>query len=79
MASSWWLFTILMVSTYTANLAAFLTIEKMDSPINSVEDLADQHTVKYGTLCQGSSPRYFEVENIYLSSINIYLYHLGSI
>ena len=61
MASTWWLFTILMVSTYTANLAAFLTIEKLDSAINSVEDLANQHTVKYGTLCNGTSFEYFKV------------------
>ena len=61
MASTWWFFTILMVSTYTANLAAFLTIEKLDSPINSIEDLANQHTVKYGTLCNGSSFEYFKV------------------
>lgn len=28
------------ISSYTANLAAFLTVERMDSPIESAEDLA---------------------------------------
>lgn len=40
-ASMWWFFTLIMVSSYTANLAAFLTIESLSSPINSVEDLAN--------------------------------------
>ena len=31
---------IIMISSYTANLAAFLTVERMESPIESAEDLA---------------------------------------
>lgn len=30
---SWWLFTLIVCSSYTANLAAFLTVSRMDSPI----------------------------------------------
>lgn len=42
MASSvWWFFTLIMVSSYTANLAAFLVIENKSSKIDSVEDLKD--------------------------------------
>ena len=47
-AASWWMFVLLMLSCYTANLAAFLTIDKMDSSINSVEDLLRQNQVKVG-------------------------------
>ncbi|XP_076446669.1 uncharacterized protein LOC143283995 [Babylonia areolata] len=36
----WWLFTILMTSTYTANLAAFLTVTIEEIPINSLTELA---------------------------------------
>lgn len=32
-----------MISSYTANLAAFLTVERMDSPIESAEDLGINH------------------------------------
>ena len=32
--------TLIMISSYTANLAAFLTVERMESPIESAEDLA---------------------------------------
>ena len=32
-AGLWWFFTLIMISSYTANLAAFLTVERMESPI----------------------------------------------
>ncbi|XP_061316791.1 glutamate receptor ionotropic, kainate 3-like [Pezoporus flaviventris] len=31
----WWFFTLIIISSYTANLAAFLTVERMESPIDS--------------------------------------------
>ena len=59
-ASFWWFFTLIMISSYTANLAAFLTIERMDAPINSVEDLAKQNKIKYGCLNSGSTNTFFK-------------------
>ena len=47
-AASWWMFVLLVLSCYSANLAAFLTIDKMDSTINSVEDLLRQNQIKVG-------------------------------
>ena len=38
----WYLFTLIMVSSYTANLAASLTAENLNTPIEEVEDLANQ-------------------------------------
>jgi hypothetical protein len=35
-AGLWWFFTLIMISSYTANLAAFLTVERMESPIGTV-------------------------------------------
>jgi ionotropic glutamate receptor len=29
----WWFFTLIIISSYTANLAAFLTVERMAMPI----------------------------------------------
>ena len=49
-----------MISSYTANLAAFLTIERMEAPINSVDDLAKQTKIKYGCLQSGSTKSFFE-------------------
>ncbi|KAL8573212.1 hypothetical protein ACOMHN_036197 [Nucella lapillus] len=42
----WWLFTILMTSTYTANLAAFLTVTIEETPINSLSELAASADLK---------------------------------
>ena len=36
----WWFFALIMLASYTANLAAFLTMERMDATIDSAEDLA---------------------------------------
>lgn len=46
---AWWFAISIFGATYTANLAAFLTINKYDSPIKSIEDLAYQDKIKYGT------------------------------
>ena len=58
----WYLFAMIMIASYTANLAAFLTIETLDKPISSAEDLAAQSKIKYGALRSGST-RYFFQEN----------------
>lgn len=57
----WWFFTLIMISSYTANLAAFLTMERMDAPISGVEDLASQNKIKYGALTGGSTANFFRV------------------
>ncbi|CAJ0941733.1 unnamed protein product, partial [Mesorhabditis belari] len=59
-SSCWWFYTLIIVSSYTANLAAFLTLEKMTPPIESVEDLADQETILYGIVKGGSTQAFFE-------------------
>ncbi|XP_076075595.1 glutamate receptor-like isoform X1 [Mytilus galloprovincialis] len=46
MLSFWWIFTILMAATYTANLAAYLTVTIIDSPINSLEELARHENIR---------------------------------
>lgn len=57
----WWFFTLIIISSYTANLAAFLTVERMVSPIESAEDLAKQTEIAYGTLDAGSTKEFFKV------------------
>ncbi|VDM76547.1 unnamed protein product, partial [Strongylus vulgaris] len=59
-SSAWWFFTLIIVSSYTANLAAFLTLEKMTPPIESVEDLANQNKIRYGVVKGGSTAAFFE-------------------
>ncbi|CAA9996688.1 unnamed protein product [Nesidiocoris tenuis] len=60
-AGMWWFFVLIMISSYTANLAAFLTMERMDATISSVEDLAMQNKIKYGVLAGGSTYNFFKV------------------
>nr|XP_023961990.1 glutamate receptor 2 [Chrysemys picta bellii] len=57
----WWFFTLIIISSYTANLAAFLTVERMVSPIESAEDLSKQTEIAYGTLDSGSTKEFFRV------------------
>lgn len=57
----WWFFVLIIISTYTANLAAFLTIERLVTPIASADDLATQTEIKYGTVRSGSTREFFEV------------------
>ncbi|KAI3388463.1 hypothetical protein SNEBB_009644 [Seison nebaliae] len=55
----WWFFCLIIVSSYTANLAAFLTSNRMQLPIRGAEDLAKQTEIKYGALRGGSSQSFF--------------------
>ena len=57
----WWFFTLIIISSYTANLAAFLTVERMITPIEHAEDLASQTEISYGTLESGSTMTFFRV------------------
>lgn len=60
LACTWWFFTLIFVMFYTANLAAFLTVQRMDSPINNADDLAKQVAIKYGTMTDGSTAAFFQ-------------------
>ena len=60
LAGVWYLFAMLIIASYTANLAAFLTVETLERPIKSAEDLAHQTEIKYGVLGGGSTMRFFE-------------------
>lgn len=57
----WWFFCFVLISSYTANFAALLTIDRMTMPINSVEDLVAQTTVHYGTVSGGTTADFFKV------------------
>ncbi|XP_022247281.1 glutamate receptor ionotropic, kainate 1-like [Limulus polyphemus] len=63
-AIMWWFFTLIMISSYTANLAAFLTVQRMESPIESANDLAKQSSIQYGCLKFGSTKAFFKESNI---------------
>ncbi|KAM8835682.1 glutamate receptor ionotropic, kainate 1 isoform 2-T2 [Synchiropus picturatus] len=60
----WWFFTLIIISSYTANLAAFLTVERMDAPIDSADDLAKQSRIEYGAVRDGSTMTFFKKSKI---------------
>lgn len=62
LASTWWFFCIIVVSSYTANLAAFLTVETPVKLIKNVEDLANQNVIKYGAKRDGATFNFFRVK-----------------
>ncbi|KAH9509952.1 hypothetical protein Btru_044705 [Bulinus truncatus] len=62
--SAWWFFTLIIISSYTANLAAFLTIEKLVVSISSADDLVGHPTIKYGTKRSGTSWKFFEKSTV---------------
>lgn len=70
-ASVWWFFTLIMVASYTANLAAFLVKENKVSLINGIEDLANctddsDCVVSFGAKTTGSTLTFFEVSDKYV-------------
>lgn len=58
---AWWFFALIMLASYTANLAAFLTMDRMEVSIESAEDLAKQNKIKYGAVIGGSTLSFFKV------------------
>lgn len=58
----WWFFTLIIIASYTANLAAFLTVERMITPVENADDLSSQTEISYGTLESGSTMTFFRVE-----------------
>lgn len=61
--SMWWFLILIISSSYTANLAAFLTMERMGPTIDSAEALAKQTKIKYGTVKGGSTESFFRDSN----------------
>ncbi|KAG5316711.1 GRIK2 protein, partial [Acromyrmex insinuator] len=73
-ASCWWFFCLIMVSSYTANLAAFLTVETVTSPFDNVEELVKKKTIKYGAKRKGATLNFFgNFVNFKESNISTYI------
>ncbi|XP_037037565.1 ionotropic receptor 25a [Bradysia coprophila] len=59
-AATWWLFGFIIIASYTANLAAFLTVSRLDTPVESLDDLAKQYKILYAPLNGSSAMTYFK-------------------
>uniref|UniRef100_A0A3P9LCQ9 Glutamate receptor n=1 Tax=Oryzias latipes TaxID=8090 RepID=A0A3P9LCQ9_ORYLA len=60
----WWFFTLIIISSYTANLAAFLTVERMDTPVDSADDIAKQTKIEYGVIKDGATMSFFKKSRV---------------
>ncbi|XP_039755197.1 glutamate receptor ionotropic, kainate 3-like [Pararge aegeria] len=60
-ASVWWLFALVITSSYTANLATLLSTETASELIKDVQDLADNDQgIQYGAKAGGATYKFFE-------------------
>ncbi|GMT36064.1 hypothetical protein PFISCL1PPCAC_27361, partial [Pristionchus fissidentatus] len=58
-AATWWLFGFIIIASYTANLAAFLTVSRLEQPVASLDDLAKQYKIEYAPMKGSASETYF--------------------
>ncbi|XP_065846805.1 glutamate receptor ionotropic, kainate 2-like isoform X2 [Oscarella lobularis] len=61
---AWYFFILIIVSSYTANLAAFLTLQNIPTTINSVDDLASQTEILYGTVKDSAVEAFFVASDV---------------
>ncbi|KAH9520044.1 Ionotropic receptor 25a [Bulinus truncatus] len=68
-AATWWLFGFIIIATYTANLAAFLTVSRLETPIESLDDLSKQVKVQYapenGSMAMIYFKRMADIEHLF--------------
>lgn len=50
----------IIIASYTANLAAFLTVSRLDTPVESLDDLAKQYKILYAPMNGSSAMTYFQ-------------------
>ena len=63
LVAAYWLFVVLMLATFTANLAAFLTVERMQDTVRSLEELNRQSKINYTVMEDSPYLEYFEVKD----------------
>lgn len=61
----WWVFALVMISAYTANLAAVLTVDRRYLPIKFLDDLANHPEIHYGAVEGGSTMQFFKVIKVH--------------
>ena len=64
LVAAYWLFVVLMLATFTANLAAFLTVERMQDSVKSLEELNRQSKINYTVMKDSPYLEYFQVKTV---------------
>ncbi|XP_050430307.1 ionotropic receptor 25a [Adelges cooleyi] len=60
LVAAYWVFVVLMLATFTANLAAFLTVERMQTPVQSLQQLARQSRINYSVVDSSTAHQFFK-------------------
>ncbi len=60
-----WSFSLMVVSSYTASLAAFLAVSNLQSPVRTMADLTKQDDIKYGTVANSHVSAFFSNSRIF--------------
>lgn len=53
-------YRFIIIASYTANLAAFLTVSRLDTPVESLDDLSKQYKILYAPMNGSSAMTYFQ-------------------
>ncbi|XP_060066778.1 glutamate receptor 4-like [Ylistrum balloti] len=53
-------FVLITVSTYTANMAAFLTTTNLEQPVTSLEELAERSDIECGTIDKSATMKFLQ-------------------
>lgn len=64
MIAFFWFCTLVITAAYTANLAAYLTLQQQDNRIKSMDSLSKQMTVKYGLQKNSDLMQFFKDSSI---------------
>ncbi|XP_072538382.1 probable glutamate receptor [Salminus brasiliensis] len=59
----WWLFSLMVLACYFANLSSWLHSDRQQLSVKSFDDLANQNIVQYGTIKGSSSLAFFKNSN----------------
>lgn len=60
MVAFFWFCTLVITAAYTANLAAYLTLQQQDTRVKTMDKLSKQMTVKYGIQDNSDLMHYFK-------------------
>lgn len=60
LVTAYWLFIVLVLATFSANLAALLTVERMQTTVQSLNELSAQSKIKYTTSEGSTTHTFFE-------------------
>lgn len=79
-ASIWWMFALVITSSYTANLATLLASKTSTELIRNVRELAENDQgITYGAKSSGSTYTFFEVGVLVLNDLILKFTHLSKV